>query len=53
MGPTGSCSPTARVLKTHFAQEYLHLPGETFQSMLLSGGPEAMQHLLVLPHCSS
>lgn len=52
MGPTGSCSPTAWVLKTHFPQEYFHLPEETLQSMLLSVGPEAMQRFLALLHCS-
>lgn len=51
MGPTGSCSPTAWVLKTHFPLEYLHLP-EAFQSVLLSVGPEAMLCFLALLHCS-
>lgn len=52
MGHIGSRSPTAWVLKTHFPQQYLHLPEEAFQSMLLSVGPEAMQHFLALLHCS-
>lgn len=52
MGPTGSCPPTAWVLKTHSPQEHLHLPEEAFQPVLLSVGPEAMQHLLALLHCS-
>lgn len=39
MGPTGSCPPTAWVLKTHSPQEHLHLPEEAFQPVLLSVGP--------------
>lgn len=52
METTGSCFSTAWGLKTHLPPEYLHMPEETFQGLLLSVGPEAVQHFLALLPCS-